>query len=262
MVRVFSFAGLTAAALSFSVSPAFADQLHIPPESPWWMHALGRAALYGHIGGGVAGLLSGALALVVRKGEHLHRLFGTVFFISMLTMAGIALPVSVLMADRVNVLAAFFTLYMLFSAWVTVRRKDGEVGRFEVVGLLIALAVIATAGFFIAEQNASPTGMIGGAPPQAAYIFVTFASIAAACDLRVILSGGISGVPRVARHLWRMCFALFVASGSLFLGQMQLFPGWFRQTPLPFVLALAPLALLLFWLVFVRFAKAFRPAAA
>src|SRR5579864_7179045 len=47
-------------------------------------------ALVLHIGGGTLGLLSGAIALSVRKGSPLHRVSGTVFFVSMLIMGAMA----------------------------------------------------------------------------------------------------------------------------------------------------------------------------
>jgi hypothetical protein len=35
-------------------------------------------------------------------------------------------------------------------------------------------------------------------------------------DVRVLRSGPLRGAPRLARHLWRMCFALFIAAGTFF----------------------------------------------
>ncbi|MGA2098047.1 MAG: hypothetical protein ABSH39_17235 [Candidatus Acidiferrum sp.] len=35
--------------------------------------------------------------------------------------------------------------------------------------------------------------------------------LAAAGDIRKLVSGGLFGAKRVARHLWRMCFGLFIA---------------------------------------------------
>ena len=40
--------------------------------------------------------------------------------------------------------------------------------------------------------------------------------LAAAGDLRIMRFGVPRGGPRLARHLWRMCFALFIAAGSFF----------------------------------------------
>ena len=80
---------------------------------------------------------------------------------------------------------------------------------------------------------------------------------AAAADLNMILRRGLSGPARIARHLWRMCTALFIASGSFFLGQMDEIPQALRGPHL-FVLAFAPLAALLFWMIRVRLTRAFK----
>ena len=36
------------------------------------------------------------------------------------------------------------------------------------------------------------------------------------CDVRILRFGAPRGVQRLRRHLWRMCFALFIAAGSFF----------------------------------------------
>lgn len=76
--------------------------------------------------------------------------------------------------------------------------------------------------------------------------------LAAIGDLRAIRVGGLRGSRRVARHLWRMCFGLFVATGSFFLGQMKFIPEPVRVVPLLLVLALAPLPFLVYWMWRVR----------
>jgi len=47
-------------------------------------------------------------------------------------------------------------------------------------------------------------------------ILATVLLLAAAGDLRIVRSGIPRGGPRLARHLWRMCFALCIAAGSFF----------------------------------------------
>ena len=71
-------------------------------------------------------------------------------------------------------------------------------------------------------------------------------------DLRAIRAGGLQGSRRLARHLWRMCFALFIATGSFFLGQMKFIPEPMRIVPLLLVLAFAPIPFLLYWMWRVR----------
>ena len=53
-----------------------------------------------------------------------------------------------------------------------------------------------------------------------------------------------------------MCFAFFIATGSFFLGQQDVLPAAVRGSPVLFVLAFAPFAVMAFWLVRVRARKA------
>ena len=71
-------------------------------------------------------------------------------------------------------------------------------------------------------------------------------------DLRAIRAGGLRGSPRLTRHLWRMCFGLFVATGSFFLGQVKFIPEPVRIVPLLRVLGFAPILFLFYWISRVR----------
>jgi hypothetical protein len=106
-----------------------------------------------------------------------------------------------------------------------------------------------------------------GYPPPAYFIFSSIALLFAAGDVRMMARGGVSGTQRIARHLARMCFGLFIATGSFFLGRQQIFPSVFRTTYLLVLLAVLPLLLMIFWLVRVRrhswsFGESYRSAAA
>ena len=236
--------------------------LPISPEAPLLVRAAAGALLVLHIGGGTVGLLSGAAALAVRKGGRLHRWTGNAFFVSMLVMATIGATVSPFLHDRVSSAAGVFTLYLLATAWMTVRRRPNTVGRFEIATLVMVLGVVAAGVTFLMMMAASPDGMVDGAPPPAPYIFAVVGTLAAGLDLRMILRRGISGAQRTARHLWRMCLALFIASGSLFLGQPQVFPPPLHGSPILVVLAVAPLGFLIFWMIKVRWVRRSPPAAA
>ena len=74
----------------------------------------------------------------------------------------------------------------------------------------------------------------------------------------MLVRGGISGAQRIARHLWRMCFGLFVASGSFFLGRQRIFPEFVRKSNVLIFLTILPLILLIFWLIRVRFTNLYR----
>ncbi len=228
--------------------------LVLPPESSQAALAAADIVLVLHITGGSAAMISGAVALLARKGEDLHRAAGTLFFLSMLLTAAIGATVAPFLTDgqRPNTVAGVLAFYLVLTAWTAVRRQDGGVDRFAILGFFVALGTAVAGVLFALEAQSSPTGTIDGSPPQAFYLFMIVGGVAAASDLKVIVRGGISGAPRIARHLWRMCVGLFIAAGSFFLGQQQVFPPSVRGSLILFVPVFAPLLFLLFWLVRVR----------
>lgn len=89
-------------------------------------------------------------------------------------------------------------------------------------------------------------------PVPMTFFMGSIALLAGAGDLRILRSGPLLGTRRIARHLWRMCFAPFVASGSFFLGQADEIPEPLRIYPLLTIAAVLPLIALLYWLWRVR----------
>ena len=63
----------------------------------------------------------------------------------------------------------------------------------------------------------------------------------------MIRAGGLKGAPRLRRHLWRMCTALFIASASFFLGPVRRIPEPLRIPALRLIPFLA-LATMAYWL--------------
>jgi len=57
---------------------------------------------------------------------------------------------------------------------------------------------------------------LNGVPFPMYFFLATVWIVAALGDLRILRFGAPRGGPRLARHLWRMCFALFIAAGSFF----------------------------------------------
>ena len=242
------------------------NHLHVGAESSWPVLAGAGIILVLHIGGGIVGIVSGAVAMAFRKGGARHALAGNVFFVAMLIMASIGACVSPFLVSRngdpklFDSTMGFFTCYLVATSWLTVRRKAGTIGRGEVAAFAFA-ALLASASVLNGMRAAgSASGQLGGFPATGYYVAASLIALAAALDLKVILAGGIAGVPRIARHLWRMCSAWFIATGSFFLGQQRVMPEWMRGSPVLLVLGLAPLAFMLFWLVRVRLGKRLRAA--
>jgi hypothetical protein len=199
------------------------------------------------------GLVSGAAAMTFRKGSPLHRQAGNVFFVSMLTMSAAGACIAAFIVPvAANVMGGLMAFYLTATAWATVWRQPGETGRLEIALALLGLAT-AIAGITFGIQAAnSPNGMLDEFPFQGYFVFGGGALLGTALDVRMIFRGGFSGAPRLTRHLSRMCFALFMATGSFFLGQAKLFPTDVRESGLLRIPALLPLGLMIYWLIRVR----------
>ena len=247
------FAAAVAAALLPSI--ALADTLQAKPGDPAWMHLGANALLWAHIAGGAIGMVTGVVALASRKGQRVHRAAGTVFFVAMFAAYAIGAGVAPFLetGQRPNFVAGIMALYLLVSGAMAARRRDAKAGVPEVIGLIVALSITAAGVIFMRMGAASPSGTVDGSPPPAFLLFTIAGIFAAAGELNMLLRKQLSNVSRIARHLWRMCFSLFIASGSFFLGQMQVFPEAIQDSVLLPVLALAPLPVMLFWLGKVRF---------
>jgi len=114
------------------------------------------------------------------------------------------------------------------------------------------------AGFTFALQAAnSATGTLEGLPAAPGFMFGAVALLATVGDIRM-LARGIEGARRIARHLWRMCFAMFIATASFFLGQPQVFPKGLRRSGVLAIPVLLVVSVMIYWMVRVRSAS-FKP---
>ena len=248
---------LLAVAFAAALAPAvaLADNLEAGPGDPVWMHLGANALLWAHIAGGAVGMVTGVIALAVRKGQRVHRAAGSVFFVAMFVAYAIGAGVAPLLdtGQRPNFVAGIMALYLLVSGAMAARRRDARAGAPEVIGLIVALSITVAGVIFMRMGAASPSGTVDGSPPQAFFLFTIAGAFAAAGELHVLVRKQLSNVSRIARHLWRMCFSLFIASGSFFLGQQQVFPEALQDSALLYIVALSPLPVMLFWLGKVRF---------
>jgi uncharacterized membrane protein len=211
-----------------------------------------------HIVGGTVGCLSGFVAMAFRKGSRRHAIAGTIFVISMLALAASGAFMATMKFQPGNILGGTMTLYLVATAWLTVKHRHGEKGVADWIALGIALGVALFEVTFGIQAATSPTGKRFGYNFGPYAIFGTVALLAVAGDLRMLVGRGVSGTQRIARHLWRMCFAWFVASASIFLARPHLFPSIMRKSGALVFLTVLPLILLIFWMIRVKFTKAFK----
>ena len=226
-----------------------------------------------HIAGGTIGLLSGAAAMVFRKGSSSHVLAGRVFVVSMLAMSSAAACLALLKQDTPNLVGGILTFYMVATAWLTTRRKEGETSRLDWVALLIPL----TGGLWMAGLGLArllrPTPANDGVPVGMSFFISSVMLLSAAGDIRMLWRGGLFGARRLVRHLWRMCFGLFIAAGSFFFGPSnrplrllssvgigQYLPLTLFSNSVYLVLTILPFLFMIFWLIRVRFVNQARAA--
>jgi len=224
-----------------------------------------------HIAGGTVGLLAGTAAIIFRKGSARHALAGRIFVVAMLIMGSLAAYLAIVRHQPGNFGGGVFTFYLILTAWLTARRRDGETARFDWLLLVIPLALGTLTwvnGIAIVRSGVDPPD---GVPVGMSFFMGSIMLLAAAGDVRMLVGGGIAGAKRIARHLWRMCFGLFIAAGSFFMGPSnrpfrllstvglgQHLPMALFSTGVYLVLTIAPLILLVYWLVRVRFTNLYK----
>lgn len=209
-----------------------------------------------HVSAGATALGTALVAMASRKqAGQLHARAGTWF---VWTMSAMALTGAVLTAwepDPLTLGAALWTLSLIHTARLAARRRDGTLDR---AGLLASLPAVAALGVLV-------HGMVQaiGAPDQrylgtdlAGYgVFAFFTALSLLFDVSLLWRSALAPRARIARHLWRMTMACFLAVTSLFLGQQDdVFP-FMQGSPLLLIPSLLTIGFLGFWIVRVRFAR-------
>ena len=202
-----------------------------------------------HILAGLLAIAAGAVTMVAMKGGNLHRKSGMIFVVAMLTMTSSAVVMAEFFRpNRVNVMAGVLTFYLVSTGLLTVRRPVEQVRRLVTGFMLLALSMSAYAFTLATQAMGSAGGTIDHVPSQPLLMFGTIGLLGGLLDARMLLARSIAGAHRLARHLWRMELAMFVATASLFLGQARHFPEPLRKSGLLAVPVLLVLLHLLYWL--------------
>jgi uncharacterized membrane protein len=201
-----------------------------------------------HIAAGGVALVLGAVALSVKKGGTIHRRGGLLFVYAMLVMGMTA-------AILGNVGGGLMAIYFVVTALTTVRPVSPWTRRINVAALVLVagLASLDILGGVKAFNN--PRGSLNGVPFAMFFFLATIMILAAIGDVRIMRFGLPRGGPRLARHLWRMCFALFIAAGSFFSIRervAKIFPQPLTTAPMRMLPILLIFGAMFYWLWRVR----------
>jgi hypothetical protein len=176
-----------------------------------------RNVLWVHIASGTIGLLTGYIALAAAKGAVVHRRSGIVFVYTMLAMClgGLAVALVRSVAPEINVPAALLTAYLVITALTTLRPESTDaVPRMGAIALMLVALGVGTIMTWFAIEAFANGGTRNGMPAFPFVMFATVGLLGFAGDVRVMRGGARKGTARIARHLWRMSFALFLAALS------------------------------------------------
>lgn len=212
-------------------------------------------ALAVHFAAGLVSIVAGAIALSVAKGGQLHKQSGLVFTVGMVVLGLTAAGIGTYEHRPGQVFGGLLAAYLVVTATTTVKRLPGLGHRVDVALMVLAFAYAVASLYGGVTEWLDPTIKVIGRPRVVPPLVIgSVMLLAAVGDLRAIRAGagGLRGSRRLARHLWRMCFGLFVATGSFFLGQMKFVPAPVRIVPLLLGLAFAPILFLAYWMWRVR----------
>lgn len=210
-----------------------------------------------HIAAGGFALVLGTVALSVKKGGTVHRVSGLLFVCAMLVMGTSGSLMGGLKNGPTdgNVFAGLMTIYFVGTALTTVRPASRWTVGINGVALAIALVVATVSITAGVKALNSPRCALDGVPFFMHFLIATVILLAAAGDVRLMRSGPLDGGRRLARHLWRMCFALFIAAGSFFSIRERVasvLPEPFTTAPMRMLPILLLFAAMFYWLWRVR----------
>ncbi len=195
-----------------------------------------------HVTAGIVAIATGFVALYAFKGGTLHRKSGMVFVVVMLVMSLTGAAMAVGRAGAaLNVPAGLVTAYLVLTGLATGRPPSAGSRRLE-RGAMLAAFAIGGGSLLVAVAGGLRAAMV-----FPLLMFATVATLAAVGDLRMLRAGGRKGADRLRRHLWRMCAALFIASGSFFLGPVRRIPEPLRVPALRLI-PLVALITMAYWL--------------
>jgi len=200
-----------------------------------------------HIVAGALALVFGYTALYAAKGARLHRRSGTLFAIAMLTMSLSGALVAALNtpSSPVSVVAGLTTFYMVTTGLLTVRRPARQIHWSDTAVMVLAI-VVAVLCFGAGLRMLTSATRAPEIFPS--FLFGVVGLLAAVGDARMIRAGGIQGTKRIVRHLWRMCFAMWIAAASFFWGPQRRVPEAIRIPALQAFAVLLPVGVMVYWL--------------
>jgi uncharacterized membrane protein len=192
---------------------------------------------------GCFALVCGAAAFISRKGGRIHCSAGTGFLAAMILLGLSGLWLSLAREILFTVFLSLIALHAVITGWAAARPPAG-LARAVTLGSGTASSLIALgAAMGGAIAAAAPGGALNGLQPAAFHTLAAVSAVLSVFDWRYAFAPAPSRARRLTRHLGRMGFSLFLATGIFFFGNSHVLPAAVRQ---PLLLS-APVLAVLAW---------------
>lgn len=129
----------------------------------------------------------------------------------MMAMCATAVVAAAVKGQGMNLVAGVLTAYLVTTGLLAVRPASSTPRLRAIALAAVALALGSTLTALGLAAAFSPTCQLFGHPPLPYLLFGVLGLVGGAGDWRIVRQGHPKGPARLARHLWRMCMALFIA---------------------------------------------------
>ncbi|MEM6746015.1 MAG: hypothetical protein AAF608_01200 [Pseudomonadota bacterium] len=184
-----------------------------------------------HFSVGCVCVVSGLAAFAARKGTRVHRAAGQLFVATMALLTASGLWLSIARDILFTVFLSALAFHAFVSGWGAVisTRPLGQTIERAAPFVSALIAIGALCGGLCAA--ATPEGLLNDLPPAAFYAAAGISGVMCVLDTLFALKRPRSEQRRLTRHLWRMGFSFFLATGIFFFGNNHVLPAALR-TPL------------------------------
>lgn len=205
-----------------------------------------------HFLAGCISLVGLVIAFAAPKGSKLHIMGGKSFLVTMLLLTSSGLWMSISREILFTVFLSLISFHALLTGW-SAAAKNGiarAVTKYSSISSALILGGAIWGGLYTAN---TPDGLLNGLPAGAFYFIAGVAALLMLLDLIYANTRSPSKAMRLTRHLWRMGFSSFLATGIFFFGNNHVLPEAMRK---PLVLStpvIGVIVLTAFYTVKIRF---------
>lgn len=205
-----------------------------------------------HFLAGCISLAGLCVAFAAPKGALLHRAGGLIFVITMLALTSTGLWMSISREILFTVFLSLISFHCILSGWAAA--GNNKLAHIITRGSWASSSLIAIGAIWGGQiARAAPGKQLNDLPVGAFYFVAALSTLIFLQDLTYLLFHSNSQNKRITRHVWRMGFSAFLATGIFFFGNNHVLPDFLRA---PIILA-TPVILVVILTVFHAFRTRF-----